>query len=85
MRPWIITALAAFALATITGTSLLAQNGHDGGLITAPNQAQSQAPQRAGGMMGPAQETSACAHFRSFDPASNTYMGRDGRRHACQM
>jgi len=25
-----------------------------------------------------------CAqHFRSYDPASGTYLGRDGRRHAC--
>jgi hypothetical protein len=26
-----------------------------------------------------------CAHrYRSFDPASGTFMGRDGRRHPCQ-
>lgn len=26
-----------------------------------------------------------CAQrYRSFDPASGTYMGRDGRRHVCQ-
>ncbi|MCC8936951.1 hypothetical protein CI1B_42300 [Bradyrhizobium ivorense] len=27
---------------------------------------------------------SACARYRSFDPASGTFLGRDGRRHACQ-
>jgi hypothetical protein len=26
----------------------------------------------------------ACAHHRSYDPASNTYLGRNGRRIACQ-
>jgi len=25
----------------------------------------------------------SCARFRSYDPASGTYSGRDGRRHAC--
>jgi hypothetical protein len=28
--------------------------------------------------------TSACAQHRSYDPASNTYVGRNGRRIACQ-
>jgi hypothetical protein len=27
---------------------------------------------------------SACSRYRSFDPASGTFRGRDGRRHACQ-
>ncbi len=26
---------------------------------------------------------SACARYRSYDPASGTFMGRDGRRHPC--
>ena len=26
----------------------------------------------------------ACAQYRSYDPASNTYVGRNGRRIACQ-
>jgi uncharacterized membrane protein len=26
---------------------------------------------------------SYCTRFRSFDPASGTYRGRDGRRHPC--
>jgi hypothetical protein len=25
----------------------------------------------------------ACQHYRSYDPASGTYMGYDGRRHSC--
>jgi hypothetical protein len=24
-----------------------------------------------------------CQHFRTYDPASGTYMGYDGRRHSC--
>ena len=28
--------------------------------------------------------SSACAQHRSYDPASNTYVGRNGRRIACQ-
>jgi hypothetical protein len=28
--------------------------------------------------------SSACAQHRSYDPASNTYIGRNGRRIACQ-
>jgi hypothetical protein len=26
----------------------------------------------------------SCARYRSFDPASGTYIGRDGRRHYCR-
>jgi hypothetical protein len=30
-------------------------------------------------------DASYCAQrYRSYDPASGTYLGRDGRRHACQ-
>lgn len=28
--------------------------------------------------------SSACARYRSFDPATGTFRGRDGRRHVCQ-
>jgi hypothetical protein len=28
--------------------------------------------------------SSACAQYRSYDPASGTYIGRNGRRVACQ-
>lgn len=29
-------------------------------------------------------ETSCAQRFRSYDPASGTYIGRDGRRRACR-
>nr|WP_244521923.1 BA14K family protein [Bradyrhizobium embrapense] len=32
----------------------------------------------------PAAPSSSCARYRSFDPASGTFLGRDGRRHSCQ-
>ena len=36
------------------------------------------------GVTGFAVGDAVCAqHFRSYDPASGTYLGRDGRRHAC--
>jgi hypothetical protein len=28
--------------------------------------------------------TSACSQHRSYDPSSNTYVGRNGRRISCQ-
>ncbi|MGN8547187.1 BA14K family protein [Bradyrhizobium sp. 13971] len=34
--------------------------------------------------MPAAEPSSACARYRSFDPASGTFLGRDGRRHPCQ-
>ncbi|WP_338699611.1 MULTISPECIES: BA14K family protein [unclassified Bradyrhizobium] len=32
----------------------------------------------------PAAPSASCARYRSFDPASGTFLGRDGRRHPCQ-
>ena len=34
---------------------------------------------------GPAysNEAGGCARFRSFDPATGTFIGRDGQRHPC--
>jgi hypothetical protein len=29
-------------------------------------------------------ESGSCARFRSFDPASGTYLGFDGARHSCR-
>jgi hypothetical protein len=29
-------------------------------------------------------ESDSCARFRSFDPASGTYLGFDGARHSCR-
>jgi BA14K-like protein len=42
--------------------------------------------QRAGapGMQASTGGSSACTHYRSYDPASGTYIGRNGRRIACQ-
>lgn len=37
------------------------------------------------GSGGPVLDSSAsCARYRSFDPASGTFLGHDGRRHICQ-
>lgn len=36
--------------------------------------------------LGPASTTSGCARrYRSYDPASGTYLGKDGVRHACTL
>ena len=56
----------------------------DGGRLTPWGEAQ-----RGGGAANaygamPAAASPSCARYRSFDPASGTYLGRDGRRHACQ-
>src|SRR5579883_133848 len=35
---------------------------------------------------GPASDTSVCArHYRSYDAASHSYLGKDGVRHACTL
>ena len=35
---------------------------------------------------GPPSDTSLCARrYRSYDPASHTYLGKDGVRHACTV
>jgi hypothetical protein len=41
---------------------------------------------RAGnpGMYASTAPSSPCAQYRSYDPASGTYIGRNGRRIACQ-
>jgi len=59
----------------------------NGGALTPWGEAQeakrSGSPAEAYGAMPPA-PSSACARYRSFDPASGTFLGRDGRRHPCQ-
>jgi hypothetical protein len=61
----------------------------NGGALTPWGEAQ-QAAQRAGnpanayGAMLEAPSSSSCARYHSFDPASGTFLGRDGRRHPCQ-
>jgi hypothetical protein len=37
-----------------------------------------------GGAQRLAQGDASCARFRSYDPGSGTYLGRDGRRHICR-
>ena len=36
------------------------------------------------GMVASTGGSSACAQYRSYDPASGTYIGRNGRRVACR-
>ena len=38
----------------------------------------------SGGPSIPTANAASCARYRSFDPASGTFRGHDGRRHACQ-
>ncbi len=87
MRSKITIILAALALGgAMASTPAFAQNGkaaNDGGMIAEP----SGAPQYTGTgavTTAPGNETSNCARYRSFDPASGTYVGRDGQRHSCQ-
>jgi hypothetical protein len=93
MRPKMFTlTLTVLALGgAIASTSALAQNlgrpANDGGFIN--GQGQPATPQYNGAgqvVASPAGETSGgnCSRFRSFDPATGTYMGRDGQRHPCQ-
>jgi hypothetical protein len=41
-------------------------------------------PQFGGAPQRFAQSDASCARFRSYDPASGSYLGRDGRRHICR-
>jgi len=88
MRPRTIIGVAALALAGAPATAQnapmpSARNANDGGILAAPAEAQYNgngavvAAPEAGG-------SSCAARYRSFDPATGTYMGRDGRRHTCQ-
>ena len=91
MRVTTILAAAAFALATaVTAIPASAQqyptgrNANDGGI---PAQPQGAPEYNGAGQVtaAPGNEVSGsnCARFHSFDPATGTYMGRDGRRHPC--
>ncbi|MBR0874797.1 BA14K family protein [Bradyrhizobium tropiciagri] len=58
----------------------------NGGALTPWGEAQAAqrgSPASAYGAMPPP-ASPVCARYHSFDPASGTYLGRDGRRHACQ-
>ena len=37
-----------------------------------------------GPLMNNSANDASCARYRSFDPASGTFLGHDGRRHVCQ-
>jgi hypothetical protein len=88
MRSKLAIVLTALALSgALAGTSAFAQSSgksaNDGGMAAEPTGA----PQYNGAgavTSAPGNETSNCAaRFRSFDPASGTYLGRDGQRHSC--
>jgi hypothetical protein len=91
MRQRITIILAVLALGgAIVGTPAFAQsNGvfgrpaNDGGMIAEPSGAP-QYTSTGAVTAAPGNEGSNCAaRFRSFDPASGTYLGRDGQRHPC--
>ncbi|MCA6124547.1 BA14K family protein [Bradyrhizobium sp. WSM 1704] len=58
----------------------------DGGALTPWGEARAAQrgnPADAYGAVPPA-ASPGCARYHSFDPASGTYLARDGRRHACR-
>jgi hypothetical protein len=84
--------LAALALGSaIAGTPAFAQsNGvygkpaNDGGMPSEPSGAPQYTSTGAVTAVPGNEGSSNCAaRFRSFDPASGTYLGRDGQRHSC--
>jgi hypothetical protein len=91
MRPRITIVIAALALGgAMVGTSAFAQNAplgraaNDGGIIAEPT---GTAQYNGAGAVAPGNETGAstcAARFHSFDPASGTYLGRDGQRRPCR-
>jgi hypothetical protein len=90
MRRKITIILAALALGgAMAGTAAFAQNepmgrsANDGGMIAEPAGAP-QYTSTGAVTAAPGDETSNCAvRFHSFDPATGTYLGRDGQRHSC--
>jgi BA14K-like protein len=91
MRSKLTIVLAALALGgAIAGTPAFAQsngvNGkpiNDGGMPAEPSGA-AQYNSTGAVVAAPGNESSNCeARFRSFDPATGTYLGRDGQRHPC--
>jgi hypothetical protein len=92
MRAKITMAVAASVIGSAIAGPTLAQNvgrpANDGGMVAEP----SGSPQYNGsGQVVPAPGAGAgnqigsndCARFHSFDPATGTFMGHDGRRHPC--
>ncbi len=90
MRPRMIAAVTAFAFASLLAAypavaQQAGRNPNDGGIAAEP----SGAPQySSSGQVVPAPGnevgTNDCAtRFRSYDPATGTYLGFEGRRHPC--
>jgi hypothetical protein len=85
-----LTIAALLLGGAIASTPALAQNlgrpANDGGSINDSSQPATPQYNGAGQVVpAPAGEMSAnnCTRFRSFDPATGTFMGRDGQRHPC--
>jgi hypothetical protein len=49
----------------------------------AGNSERSVAPYPSQVIIGPAPSSMQCLRLRTYDPASGTYLGRDGQRHRC--
>jgi BA14K-like protein len=91
MRLGMILSVTAFAVSTaFVASPASAQNGgramNDGGF--APSQSgvaqYNSTGQVVGTGPGSNEASGSCAQrFHSFDPATGTYLGRDGRRHPC--
>ena len=93
MRLGMILPVTAFALASVfvalpASAQQSGRSMNDGGF--APTQSE---PSQSGiaqyngnGQVvgsGPNEGGASCARFHSFDPATGTYLGRDGARHPC--
>jgi hypothetical protein len=91
MRVKTILAIIALALSAAMAVAASAQryptgrNANDGGIATEP----AGAPQyNSTGQVVPApgnevSGNNCAARYRSFDPATRTYLGGDGQRHPC--
>jgi hypothetical protein len=87
-----ILGVATLVLGSALATAALAQNAgrnpNDGGMIAEP-QSQPTVPQynNTGAVVaapgGAETGTSSCARFHSFDPTTNTYIGKGGQRRPC--
>jgi len=92
MRLKLMTVVAALALGgMLAGTTAFAQsNGiygkpmNDGGMAAEPTgTAQYNSAGAVTSAPGNESNSNCAARFHSFDPASGTYLGRDGQRHSC--
>jgi hypothetical protein len=91
MRQRITIILAALALGSaIAGTPAFAQSSgvfgkpaNDGGMIAEPSGAPQYTNTGAVTATSGNESSNCAARFRSFDPVTGTYLGRDGQRHPC--